>query len=193
MNTAFRTRLVVLLVAIVAVALLTLWGVQEAHDRIGQLESSLTEDQIRTFRIADTFHASLLRLNNHILRYAAWREPGLWDKYVQESDELKRWIDHYDSPPDQDPPQPNYAGRDREHQLIAQLNDAFDEYRCAAQAVRSNQPPARLPAETTAHFNEFERQSQRLLQLGMDLANAHGTAQKAFLADANRSDRKSVV
>ncbi len=187
MNTVFRTRLLFLLGAIVVVAGLILWGVQSSLSNISQLEERFTNGYLDSFRRADDFEKHLLRLNNSILRYAAWREPAVWEEFAEANDHLNHWIDQYDTRLNKDVGRSTNSDRDREQQLISQLNDAFDEYLRAAQALRTNLPRAKLALEAAAQFNEFERQSQDLLKLGMQLADAHREAQEAFLGDVNRS------
>ena len=187
MNTVFRARLLFLLGAMVLVAALTLWGVQNSWNRIGQLEDRLTASRLKSFFLADDFQSRLLEVNNSILRYAAWREPAVWEKFARDSDDLNHWIDQYDRRLNKDAGPPAGSDRDQEQQLIAQLNDAFDKYLLDAQAVRTNPPPARLAAGASAEFGEFERQSQHLLDLRSELAKAHRAAQDAFIEEVNRS------
>jgi signal transduction histidine kinase len=188
MNTVFRARLVLLLGAIVAVAGLILWGVQSSLSNISQLEERFTNGYLDSFRRADDFENHLLRLNNSILRYAAWREPAMRNEFEDASTNLNSWIDRYDVRTNKTiQADSNDELRPKERQLFQKLNGAFDEYLRAAQAVRTNQPPAKLPAEAAAQFNEFECQSTNLLGLGIQLADAHHEAQQAFLDDVNHS------
>ncbi len=189
MNRVFRARLIFLLGAILAVAVLTLWGVENFRERISQLEDRLTVGYLESFRLADEFQGRLLELNNTLLRYAAWREPAVWQKFAQESDQLDHWIDQYDTRFNKEagPAVPSRGGRGQEQALIAQLNDAFNEYLNAARALHSNPPQDRLAVEPSARFSEFDRQSQHLQQLGIQLAEAHRRAQTAFLGEVNES------
>jgi signal transduction histidine kinase len=187
MNTVFRARLVLLLGAIVAVAGLILWGVQSSLSNISQLEERFTNGYLDSFRRADDFENHLLRLNNSILRYAAWREPAVWEEYAKASDHLNHWIDQYDTRLNKEAGRSTDSDRDHEELLISQLNDAFDEYLRAALALRTNLPPAKLPTEAATQFNEFERQSTNLEGLGFQLADAHHEAKDAFLDDVDRS------
>jgi len=187
-NTVFRARLLFLLGAILVVAGLILWGVQSSLSNVSQLEDRFTTGYLDTFRRADEFQARLLELNNSILRYAAWREPAVWNKFELASEGLNVWIDQYGVHTNRtNQGDRNDEPRPKERQLLQRLNDAFDEYLRAAQAVHTNQPPATLPADGSAQFNEFDRQSTNLLGLGIELADAHREAQEAFLDDVNRS------
>ncbi len=189
MNRVFRARLVFLLGAILAVAVLTLWGVENFRQRIGQLEERLTVGYLESFRLADEFQGRLLELNNTLLRYAAWREPAVWERFTQESDQLDHWIDQYDVRLNQQAARsvPANGVRAQEQAFIAQLNDAFNEYLNAARALHSSPPPERPALEGSAQFSELDRQSQHLQQLGTQLAEAHRRAQTAFLGEVNAS------
>ncbi len=183
MTTLFRLRLGFLVAAIVLVAGLTVWGVQHSWRRIHELERKLTSSHLESFRLADDFQQRLLSLNNSMLRYAARREQRMWTEFEQASVQLDRWIDQYD-------PRVNSASKlttDRERELFKQLNNAYDGYLAASRQVQTNQQPALVSTQGFAQLNDFERQAERLLQLGLQLADAHRAAEESFLGDANRS------
>ena len=183
MTTVFRLRLGLLMAAILLVAGLTIWGVHHSWRRIHELERKLTTGHFESFRLADDFQQRLLNLNNAMMRYAARREEATWTEFEQASDKLDRWIDQYD-------PRLNKNSKlttDRERELFKQLNDAYDGYRAASRQVHTNQQPALVSSEGFAQLNEFEGQAQLLLQLGLQLADAHRTAEESFLGEANRS------
>ena len=183
MTTLFRLRLGFLVAAIVLVAGLTLWGVQHSWSRISELERKLTSGHLESFRLAGEFQQRLLNLNNAMMRYAARREPATWAEFEQASTNLDHWIDQYD-------PRLNKTSKlatGRERELFKQLNDAYDGYMAAGRQVHTNRQPALVSAQGFAQLNEFERQTQRLLQLGTQLADAHRVAEESFLGDANHS------
>jgi signal transduction histidine kinase len=183
MTSLFRLRLGFLVAAIVLVAALTVWGVQHSWQRIAQLENKLTGSHLESFRLADDFQRGLLKLNNTMMRYAAGREQATWTEFEQASSELDRWIDRYD-------PRVNKNSKlasDLERDLFKQLNDAYDGYLAASRQVHTNQQPALVSAQGFAQLNEFERQAEGLLQLGLRLADAHRVAEESFLNDANHS------
>jgi signal transduction histidine kinase len=183
MTTPFRIRLGVLIAAIVVVASLILWGVQHSSRGIAELERNLTSRQLEGYRRADDFQRRLLNLNNAMMRYAAQREPGTWKDFEQASTQLDRWTDEND--PRLNTSAKGVTGRERE--LFKQLNDAYDGYLAASRQVHTNRQPALVSAEGFAQLNEFERQAQHLLELGLQLASAHRAAEESFLGDANGS------
>jgi signal transduction histidine kinase len=176
-NLGVRLRLLLLLAALALMAALTAWGVTTAWRQISELEGRLTEGHLETFRLADHFQQGVLSLNASILRFTALRENGTWEDFERAGKQLDHWID------EQNPK----LNTDRERVLMQQLNDAYDDYLRAARGVHSNQQPATVSASSFSQLAEFERQAQRLLQLGIQLADAHREAQESFLERANTS------
>ena len=183
MTALFRLRLGFLVAAIVLVAGLTIWGVQYSWRRIAQLEKKLTGSHLESFHLADDFQQKLLSLNNAMMRYTARRDPAMWTKFEQASSILDTWLDQYDTRLNK-----NAAlATDLERELFNQLNDAYEGYKTASRRVNTNQQPALVSTQGFAQLNEFEQQAERLLQLGIKLADAHRVAEESFLGDANRS------
>lgn len=183
MTHLYRVRLGFLIAALVLVAGLTVWGVQHSWRRIAQLEGKLTGSHLESFRLADDFQQRLLKLNNSMMRYVARREPATWAEFEQAGAQLDRWIDQHD-------PRINRNSKlttDRERELFHQLNDAYDGYLTASRRMQTNQQPAVFPSQGFAQLNEFEEQAERLLQIGLRLADAHRLAEEFFLNDANQS------
>lgn len=182
MSNTFRLRLGFLVAAILLVAGLIVWEGQRSSHRIAVLEHALTANRLESFRLAHEFQERLLTLNNAVIRYAAMREPATWAEFEQASVQLDRWLELYDSRLHQKDSQ---LATDRERELFRQLNDAYDGYLAASHSVRSNQQPALVTAQGFALLNAFEGQAEHLLQLGLQLADAHRTAEGAFLQGAN--------
>jgi len=183
MTTLFRLRLGFLVTAIVLVAGLTIWGVQHSWRRIAQLEKKLTGSHLESFHLADDFQQKLLSLNNAMMRYTARREPGMWIKFEQASSNLDTWLDQYDTRLNKNVT----LASDLERELFKQLNDSYGGYQTASRQVHTNLQPALVSPRGFAQLNEFEGQAERLLQLGLQLADAHRAAEESFLGDANQS------
>jgi signal transduction histidine kinase len=183
MSKAYRLRLMFLVTAFALVAASMLWAVQQSWKRINSMERRLTAGLLESFRIADDFQGRLQELNNIMLRFAARREPAAWKEFQNASSALNTWIDQHD-PGEDSESNPN---SDEEKRLIHQLNDAYDDYLRAADGVFSNQQPAALTTHAFAQLEQFDRQSQRLLKLGTQLADAHRRSQDSFLGEANRA------
>lgn len=177
MNPQFRLRLLLLVFAITGMAGLTLWGVHSSWQRIDRLEHTLTGAYLESFRLADEFQQRLLNLNNAMLHYTGRREPAVWTEFAEASTNLDRWIDNE---------RPNLT-TDRERTLLDQINTNYDVYLAAARQVHAIQQPAMVSTEVYTQISAFEDQANNLLQLGNDLAHAHGVAQESFLGEANRA------
>lgn len=175
MNSTFRLRFALLVGAIAVMAALTLWAVHDSWTRVNALERRLTGAQLESFNLASEFQNRLLALNNAMLHFAARREAATWTEFEQSSAHLDRWMDEQ---------QPR-LNTQRERSVMNQLNTAYDDYLTAARQVRSNQQPATVSTEAFAQLDGFERQTQRLLQLGTQLADAHRLAKESFLGSAN--------
>lgn len=183
MTTLFRLRLSFLVAAIVLVAGLTIWAVQHSWRRIAQLENKLTGSHLESFRLADDFQQKLLSLNNAMMRYAARREHTTWTEFEQAGTKLDRWLEQYDTRLNKNAT----LASDPERELFKKLNDSYDGYLAASRQIHTNQQPAVVSPEGFTQLNEFETQAERLLQLGLQLADAHRVAEESFLGDANQS------
>lgn len=177
LNSYFRTRLVLLGVAIVAIASFTFWGVQNSWQRIRLLEQRLTRASLESFRLAGQFQGSLLTLNNSMLRGATHGDAAAWQEFETAATQLDHWIDE----------QSPRLHTEHERQLFSELNQVYDDYLNAARQVRLSPSPADAPAGRRAELEVFEQQAQRLLRLGTQLAEAHRDAEESFLAAANAS------
>lgn len=176
MNSAVRIRLAALVVAIGVIAGLTLWGVQDSWLRIAQLERKLTAGQLESFRLAAEFQQRLLTLENLLLNYTARGDRATLVEFERAGTELDRWIDEQT---------PKLSTR-RERGLLNQLNAAYGDYVSTARQLLTNQQPPVLSADAYAQLQHVESEGERLHQLGMTLADAHGEAEQLFLSDTNR-------
>jgi signal transduction histidine kinase len=183
MNRAFQTRLAILVGAIGFVALLTLVGLHYSFERIGGLERQLTKNQLESFRLAEEFQANLRSLNDSILRFAAGRDPEEWRRFEKASSELNDWIDSRD--PVTNPG--SIVKSPRERELLAIINNKYDDYMAAARAIRTNQLPPVVTTGGLRQLDALDTQGGELLKLGAELAEAHRATEQVFLKDANKS------
>ena len=177
MSKAFLVRITVLVVSVALFAGLMAWSVETAWQRISQLEKKLTSSHMESFRLADGFQKRLLNLNSSMLRFAARRESAMWTEFEQASVQLDRWID------EQNP----RLNTPEERALLQQINTTYDDYLAAAHRVHTNQQPAMLSGVLFTQLSDFDTQSQKLLQLGNQLGNAHRLAEESFLTGANQA------
>lgn len=176
-------RLWMLIVALVLVTGGTVYELFSAWHQIEQLESKLTSSRFESFRIAGEVQRSLLDLNNSMLRYVLARSPRQWEQFEKASSDLNHWIDSHD--PSMNPR--TALTTDAERQLLEELNRVYDDYLAAAGAVHSNAQPALVSSGQFGLLDGFEKQAQRMRDLTQQLADAHRTAEMAFLANATAS------
>lgn len=177
MNAGIRFRLAGLALAMGLMVTLMVWTAHTSWRRIGELQEKLTAVQLESFHLADHFQESILQLNNTLLRYQLRPEVPTWEQFLKGSRELDRWIDE----------QVPKLNTPREKELLLQLNTAYDGYLAAARQIEDNSQSAPGSGSSLAHFARFEIESERLLHLGYELANAHHESLTLFLAGSNRS------
>ena len=182
MTKTYRSRLVFLVAALSVVAALSLGVVQQSWIRFNSLEHRLTSALLESFRLAEDFQTRLQRLNNNMLRFVASREPSALAEFQSASTTLDQWIDQHDPHLNKE----SNLTTEQERQLFFQIHAAYGDYLLAANQVLANSQPAVVKAEAFAQLEQIEQQSQRLLTLGPQLADAHRQAQKSFLGKANR-------
>jgi signal transduction histidine kinase len=177
MSGGMKFRLVAFGLAIGAMVALLAWTAQSAWRRAGELRERLTTGQLKSFQLADHFQQSILELNNTVLRYGVYHHTPDWERFDRLSKELDQWID------DERP----ILSTESEKTLLDLINKDYDEYMAAAREIHARIQSQAGAATPLAEFANFERQSQRILKLGFELANAHRESMDAFLADSKRS------
>ena len=183
MKSPFVVRLWTLIAALLLVAGGTIYELSSAWHRVQQLETKLNSSQIERFQLASEIRRELLALNDSMLSYALVRDPQQWAQFEQASSELDRWIDDHD--PSLNPRSP--LTTEDERQAFKELNRAYDDYLSSARAVHSNALPALVSSGQLAQLDAFNAQAERMRDLVRRLADAHRTAEAAFLANANAS------
>jgi len=166
MNPGIKLRLTIFITAIVLLVALIAWIAHNSWWRINQSHEKLTQMQWQSFQIADHLQQSILGLNNHILRYAAYRDPGDWTNADVASQELQRWLDA----------QQPILSSETERPLFAQINVAFQDYLAAAAAIHTKIYASHQSITRVVEFADFEKQSRHILDLGFKLAKAHQDA-----------------
>jgi len=181
----FGVRLWILIAALFLAAGGIIFGLGFASRRIKQLEDRLTASQMEGFRLAGEIRQGLANLNHSLLRYTLLRDSKLWEEFEQASTSLDHWIDSHDPNLNLQSP----LTSDLERKAFQELNNAYDEYRAAAQAVHSNGLPALVNSDSKlyAQVDAFDVQAQRMSDLVHKLADAHRKAEAGFLISANTS------
>jgi len=185
MKSPVGVRLWILTAALLVLVGGIIYGLAYAERRIKQLEARLTASQLEGFRLAGEIRHGLGSLNHSLLRYILLRDPKVWEDFEQASSDLDNWIDKHD--PNLNPHSP--ITTELERKAFKELNTAYDEYRAAARAVRSNGLPALVNSSSRldSQIDAFDVQAQRMGDLVHQLADAHHKAEAGFLASANAS------
>ena len=168
MNIAAR-QLLLLAVVLAFLALLIGWSALVSWREIRELRGSFTTAQLESFRIADQLQAGLLKLDSHLRSYKDGRRPEDWRSFEDESRRLDGWIDQ----------QKTVLTTPEEKAVLSEINAAYDSYFAAASEIASD----------AALFEKFkvEAAEERLISLGLKLANAHREALGRFVASTQQS------
>ena len=150
-------------------SLLIGWSAFVSWREIRELRGGFTTVQLESFRIADQLHAGLLKLDSRLLKYDDGRRPEDWRSFEDESKRLDAWIDR----------QKTALTTREEKAVLSEINAAYDGYLAAASEA----------AAGAASFDKFkvEAAKERLINLGLQLANAHREALGRFVASTQQS------
>jgi signal transduction histidine kinase len=169
MNLPVARQLFLLAGALTFLALLIGWSAFVSWREIRELRGGLTTAQLESFRIADHLQARLLKLDSRLLNYADGRRPEDWRSFEDESRRIDAWIDQ----------QKTALTTPEEKAILSEINAAYDGYLAAASEI----------AAGAASFDKFkvEAAEERLITLGLKLANAHREALGRFVASTQQS------
>jgi signal transduction histidine kinase len=177
MTGAIKLRLAGFILAIAVMVGLIAWTAHSSWQRTGELREKLSSVQVKSFQIADHIQQTLLELNNAVLRFGVNHDTNEWAHFGTTSTNLDQWIDI----------QRPILTTEKEKLILDLINTNYDYYMAA---VRQLDSQARTNASSSLDltgFAEFERQSQRILNLGLQLADAHRESLDSFLASSKRS------
>src|SRR5216117_148159 len=87
-----KLRLYGFAVAVVLLAALVGWAGNSAWQQLKQLRTNFGSVQSRSFHLADHVQASILNLNETLLRFNLRKNPADHDQFHKEGEELKRWM-----------------------------------------------------------------------------------------------------
>jgi signal transduction histidine kinase len=177
MSVGMKYRLVAFILAIAGMVILIAWTGHTSWQRSGELRVKLTTVQLQSFQIAEHLQQTIWELNNLVLRYGVYRDTNAWARFQTRSKELDDWIDE----------ERPILSTDRERLILDLINTNYDYYMAAAHDIETRlraSPPTVTPL---VEFAGFEKQSQRILNLGSQLAKAHLDSMGSFLADSQKS------
>ena len=177
MSGGMKYRLVAFVLAIAGMFVLI---ASTAHTtwRLGsELHERLTTVQIESFHIADHVEQTIWELNNVVLRYGVYHSTNDWAHFESVSKDLDKWIDE----------ERPILSTDEERLLLDHINTNYDYYMDAARQIETKVRSGNSVATPLVEFADFEKQSQRILNLGSRLAKAHLDSMDSFLANSKKS------
>jgi signal transduction histidine kinase len=178
MKGAIKFRLVMFAIAIAGMIGLITWSAYSSWQRTGVLQERLTAVQIQSFQIADRLQHNIWELNNFVLRYGVYHETNDWLSFTRASKTLDNWLDSQRGP---------VLSSQRERGILDLINTNYDFYMSAAEKIAAHVRATPEAVTPLAEFADFEKQSQRILELGFELAMAHRESMNTFLADSRMS------
>ena len=179
MHPAIQLRLAAFIIAMVMVFAAIVWTAHTSWQRFAALRERLNSVQSESFRIAERFQNSILGLNKLLLNFEMNQQPETWKEFRQESDALNQWIDT----------QKPLCNSSREKELLEQLDRTYDAYLGAATNLETSASAPRTTANVLAEYLSVKSQTDRLLELGIELSNAHRNTLTAYINDSNVSLR----
>jgi signal transduction histidine kinase len=177
MKANIKFRVAIFAATIVLLVMLIAWIAHIVWKEIGESHQQVTTVQWKSFQAADHLQQTILGLNNLVLRYAAFGDPKDWDNFKLASKELGRWI--YEQQP--------IMSAEKELPFLDQISAAYKDYLAAAAAVNTKVYFSRQSVTHLAELSDFEKQSNRILDLGFKLATAHQVALDSFRSETIRS------
>jgi signal transduction histidine kinase len=177
MSGGMKYRLVAFILAMAGMIVLIAWTGHTSWQRSGELREKLTTVQLQSFQIAKHLQQTIWELNNLVLRYGAYHDTNAWARFQTRSKELDNWID------DERP----ILSTEKERQLLDLINTRYDDYLAAAHGIETRIQSSPPEATPLIAFADFEKQTQRILNVGSELAKAHLDSMSTFLADSQQS------
>ena len=83
MTAAIKLRLTCFALAIGLIALMIGWAAKTTWNEARQLRERFRTVQVESFQIADHFQATILDLNDTLIRYELRKNPADWDTFVR--------------------------------------------------------------------------------------------------------------
>ncbi len=156
-------RITIFFAAIALLGALIAWTAHTSWRRTGELHDQLSAKQWKSFEIADHLQQTILSLNNMMLRYAAYRNDEDWTNFVATSTELGTWLNA----------QQPILSSEKERPFLDQISGTYQDYLAAAQAINKKIYGSNVSMARVKEFTELETQSKRILDLGLQLSEAH--------------------
>jgi signal transduction histidine kinase len=177
MSGSIKFRLVAFVLAIALMVTLIIGAAVTAWYRSSDFRQKLASAQLMSFQIADHFQQNILTLNNLVLSYGVSRDTNNWDRFHEDSQRLNLWIDQ----------QNLILPTGEERQILHQIDSAYDDYLAAADQIHNRLTSEPQPVLRLSELADFERQSERILNLAFQLALTHQESTDQLLTRSNTS------
>lgn len=173
MKISLRVRLTGLAFAIVLLAAVIVGAATVTWRQVTALRRHFTSVRIESFHIAEHLQTAVLILNSTLLRFVLRRNPGDWQSFTRDTDQLEAWL------------RGQQLSTPRERRDIVQVLSGLTAYRAEARGIASidDHNSGDLPNVVS----KIENASQKSLSLGYDLASAHRTAAQQLVDAAQKS------
>jgi signal transduction histidine kinase len=122
-----QRRVLVFASAIVSALAILVWTGWTAWKAAEQLGSRLSEEEVSSFRVGDTFSADLHELRSLFRNYETSRDPQKWEDFVLARQQLLQWLKD----------QRGSITRPSELQILDNISRVFDEYWQEALRIRT--------------------------------------------------------
>jgi signal transduction histidine kinase len=163
MNPSVLFRLILSFATITLLVALIGWTAHTSWKRTGELHDQLSARQWQSFQIADRLQQGILSLDNLVLRYAAYRDVEDWTNFTATSAALGKWFDEQ---------QPILAAP-TDRQFLVRINATYADYLAAANAIHEKIYATRQSITRVVEFATLEKCSRRILDLSLQLSEAH--------------------
>src|SRR5438105_11185770 len=161
-----KLRLYGFALAVVLLAALVGWTGHSAWQQLKQLRKNFGAVQSESFHLADHVEASILNLNETVLRFDLRKDSVDNSHFQNEGEELKRWIQAQ---------KPSVTTR-FELELLNQIEVALEVYLRRATDLLENRPPAESVPSPKEVLEKVENKEQIL-----DLCTKLKAAERAAL------------
>jgi signal transduction histidine kinase len=122
-----QRRVLVFASAIVSALAILVWTGWTAWKAAEQLGSRLSEEEVSSFRVGDTFSADLHELRSLFRNYETSRNPQKWEDFVVARNQLLQWLKD----------QRGSITRPSELQILDNISRVFDDYWQEALRIRA--------------------------------------------------------
>ncbi len=103
------------------------------------------------------------RLDTRMLRFKLGADPGEWELFQRDLASLREWVAH----------QSGYLALPGERALVERIDQAIAAYANAGHVFAGATPAVPVPDEVAVQITELSHRSKALVELGLQLANAH--------------------